>query len=331
MKAYHIVLPDASNGYEGSLELRENLPMPDVSTDEVLIKVAACGLNRADIFQRQGAYPPPKGASELPGLEVSGVVESLGSDVSTFHVGDEVCALLEGGGYAEYVAVKASQVLPKPKHLSLVEAAALPETFFTIWYNLFDKAQLKSNETVLVHGASSGIGVTTIALCKMLNIDCIATTTSKHKIAALKQLGAKEILLSTDDNLVEQIKQITAGKAVDVILDMVGGNDTARNLKMLSFGGRLAIIALLAGAKTEINLGAVLLKNLTITGATLRNQPAHIKASIADALLKQCWPLMEAQSYHPEIAQLFTFAQAMEAQRFMQENRHIGKIILQLV
>lgn len=302
---------------------------PDISKDEVLINVHACGLNRADIFQRQGNYPPPKGASEIPGLEVSGVVEMCGADVRGFAVGDKVCALLEGGGYAEYVAVKASQILPVPKYMDVTTAAALPEVFFTVWYNLFEKAKLHAHETVLVHGASSGVGMATMALCRLLDIDCIATTTSPQKIQELETFGARHVLESNAD-LVARVKQLTDGKGVDVILDMVGGEMTSSNLKMLAYGGRLAMIALLAGAKAEVNLGALLLKNLTITGATLRNQPWQVKAAIASALQADIWPKMEAKAYQPHIARIFAFEEAYAAQQFMEENRHIGKILLQL-
>lgn len=304
--------------------------MPTCETDHIRIQVHACGLNRADIFQRQGRYPAPEGASDIPGLEVAGVVESVGRNVSQFETGQRVCALLEGGGYAEYVSVRASQVLPTPAHLTDEQAAALPEAFFTVWYNLFEKANLLPEETLLVHGGSSGIGVAAIALCKLLGIRCIVTTTHQEKAKSLDELGAAHVVYVGDGSMVEEVKALTQGKGINVILDMIGGDYAAQNLKMLAYGGRLAIIALVGGAKAEINLGSLLLKNLTVTGATLRNQSAEIKANIASSLRQTLWPLIEKQHYLPAIDKVFAFDDALKAQHYMEENRHIGKIILQL-
>ncbi len=328
MKAYHIEMVKASKG--GVLSL-VNMRRPDCGAGEVRIKVRACGLNRADVFQRQGAYPPPLGASNVPGLEVSGTIEVLGSAVSGFKEGQQVCALLEGGGYAEYVAVRATQVLPVPKGLSDIEAAVLPEAFFTVWYNVFQKAHLKSNEVLLVHGGSSGIGVAAIAICQLLGIRCIVTTTHEKKVDALKELGASEVVIAAKSgSMALQVKALTEGKGVDVILDMVAGEYTSQNIKMLRYGGRLAIIALLQGANVEVGLGSVLFKNLTIAGTTLRNQSAEIKAFIAKELQQKVWPLIQKKEYRPEIDCVFSFEEAQAAQEYMEENRHIGKIVLQL-
>ncbi len=332
MKAFEIQSKTAADSTAGELVLVER-EKPSPAEGEVLIRVHACGLNRADIFQRKGSYPPPKGASDIPGLEVSGVIEVLGENVTQFTLGQRVCALLEGGGYAEYVAVSASQTLPIPNNLSDVEAAAIPEVFFTVWFNLFEKVKLQPDETLLVHGGSSGIGVAAIAMAKMLNIPCFVTTTHAEKVAKLKALGAKEVVLvtqQTSGEMVERVKALTDGKGVDVILDMVAGDYVAKNLEMLCYGGRLAVIALLGGAKSHVSLAPLLLKNLSITGATLRNQSRKIKAEIAAALYQNLWPLIKRCEYRPEIGRLFPVDEAPAAQAYMEQNHHVGKIVLQL-
>lgn len=324
MRAFEIISIEPNQGW---LRLVER-PEPVCAKDEVLIRVTAAGVNRADIFQRQGKYPPPEGVSDIPGLEVAGVVEAVGEGVSAFREGQRVCALLEGGGYAEKVVVKASQALLVPEGWSDVEAAAIPEVLFTVWFNLFHKAKLQLSETVLVHGGSSGIGTMAIALCKLLGIRCIATTTSESKRDALLALGASQVVRADAVGLESAVKTIESD-GVDVILDMVGGDYIAQNLRLLAQNGRLVQIAFLRGAKAEVNFAPLLLKNLTVMGTTLRNQPAGVKAAIASDLQQNCLPLMVKSGFKPSIDRAFPFEEAEKAQAYMEENRHIGKIILQ--
>jgi putative PIG3 family NAD(P)H quinone oxidoreductase len=295
-----------------------------------LIRVAACGLNRADILQRKGHYPAPSGASQIPGLEVCGVVEQVGRSVLELKKGQRVCALLEGGGYADYVSVAASQVLPVPSHWTDLEAAAVPEAFFTVWFNLFDKAHLEPSQMLLIHAGSSGVTTAAIAICNMLEIQTIVTTRSSEKVKFIKASGAKHVLVVDNHEFASQIKDMTDNRGVDVVLDMVGGSYLNENLHALSYGGRLVLLSFLQGAKTEVNLAPLLMKNLTIIGSTLRNQSRLIKADIAKALQKTIWPLLERNEYRPVIDRVFPFEEAMQAQLYMEQNRHIGKIVLQL-
>lgn len=306
-------------------------PLPQPTAGDILIKVAYAGVNRPDCLQRQGAYPPPPGASDVPGLEVAGTVVKLGQGVEIWQVGDPVCALLTGGGYAEYCTVPALQCLPIPMGFTLQQAAALPETFFTVWSNLFDRAQLKPGETLLVHGGTSGIGTTAIQLAKALGARVFATVGSADKTQPCLDLGAERVINYREEDFVSVIKEITHNQGVNVILDMVAGDYVQRNLSALAVDGRLVFIAFLRGAKMELNLAPVMMKRLTITGSTLRARPIADKAPIADSLRKTVWPLLANGTIKPIIYQTFALADAHEAHRLMESNRHIGKILLRVL
>ena len=305
-------------------------PLPQPASGELLIQVAAAGVNRPDCLQRQGSYPPPPGASDLPGLEVAGTVAALGPGVTGWQIGEGVCALLTGGGYAEYCVAPAAQCLPIPTGLSLTETAALPETFFTVWSNVFDRARLQPGETLLVHGGSSGIGVTAIQLANALGARVFTTVGGSEKIQPCLELGAERVINYREEDFVAVIKEVTQNQGVDVILDMVGGDYVQRNLSALAVEGRLVFIAFLRGAKVEVNLAAVMMKRLTITGSTLRARPVADKAPIADALRQTVWPLIANGTIRPVIHQIFPLAEAAAAHTLMESNRHIGKLILQV-
>ena len=305
-------------------------PLPEAKDGEVLIRVAAAGVNRPDVMQRAGSYPPPPGASDIPGLEVAGEVVALGPDAAGISTGDRVCALANGGGYAEYCAVPASQCLPIPEGLDVVQGAALPETFFTVWTNVFDRGALQAGERFLVHGGSSGIGTTAIQLANAFGASVYATAGSEEKCAACRTLGASEAFNYRERDFVEGVLDATRGAGVDVILDMVGGDYLARNLKCLAPGGRLVQIALLRGAKTEINLAAVMMKRLTLTGSTLRPRSGAEKAGIAAALERRVWPLLAAGSVRPVMHATFPLHEAADAHRLMESSAHIGKIVLEV-
>ncbi|QDQ83429.1 NAD(P)H-quinone oxidoreductase [Paraburkholderia megapolitana] len=318
------------------LKLAER-PMPEPKAGEVLIKVAASGINRPDVFQRKGAYAPPPGASDLPGLEVAG--EIVGGTFDAKHnpfglkLGDRVCALLAGGGYAEYAVAPLAQCLPVPQGLSDVEAASLPETFFTVWSNVFDRAQLGNgeggaNETFLVQGGSSGIGVTAIQIAHALGFRVLATAGSDDKCRACEALGAERAINYKTEDFVEVVKSLTNDRGVDVILDMVAGSYVPRELTALADGGRLVVIALLGGAKAEINLNDVLRRRLTITGSTLRPRPVEFKAKIAARLKEHVWPHLESGRIKPIVYQVFPAAQAADAHTLMESSTHVGKIVL---
>lgn len=326
MTAIEITEP---GGPEKLVSSRRRLPQP--TAGDVLIKVAYAGVNRPDCLQRQGAYPPPPGASDIPGLEVAGTVVKLGQGVEIWKVGDPVCALLTGGGYAEYCTVPALQCLPIPIGFTLQQAAALPETFFTVWSNLFDRAQLKPGETLLVHGGTSGIGTTAIQLAKALGTRVFATVGGADKIQPCLDLGAERVINYREEDFVSVIKEITHNQGVNVILDMVAGDYVQRNLSTLAVDGRLVFIAFLRGAKMELNLAPVMMKRLTITGSTLRARPIADKAPIADSLRKTVWPLLANGTIKPIIYQTFALADAPEAHRLMESNRHIGKILLHVL
>lgn len=326
MTAIEITEP---GGPEKLVSSRRRLPQP--TAGDVLIKVAYAGVNRPDCLQRQGAYPPPPGASDIPGLEVAGTVVKLGQGVEIWKVGDPVCALLTGGGYAEYCTVPALQCLPIPMGFTLQQAAALPETFFTVWSNLFDRAQLKPGETLLVHGGTSGIGTTAIQLAKALGTRVFATVGGADKIQPCLDLGAERVINYREEDFVSVIKEITHNQGVNVILDMVAGDYVQRNLSALAVDGRLVFIAFLRGAKMELNLAPVMMKRLTITGSTLRARPIADKAPIADSLRKTVWPLLANGTIKPIIYQTFALADAPEAHRLMESNRHIGKILLHVL
>lgn len=302
-------------------------PCPRPGPGQVVIKVAAAGINRPDVLQRQGAYPAPPGASDLPGLEVSGVVAALGEGVTAPALGAAVCALAAGGGYAEYVAVDARHCLPVPEGFDMVQAASLPETFFTVWHNVFERGALKAGETLLVHGGAGGIGTTAIQLAKALGARVFATAGGAVKAQACRDLGADRAIDYTAEDFVEVVKAETK-KGVDVILDMVGGEYIPRNIKALAADGRLVSIAFLKGSVAEVNFMPVMLKRLTLTGSTLRPQSDDAKARMAASLRERVWPLISGGSIRPVVHATFPLADAAEAHRLMEANTHVGKIVL---
>ena len=328
-------LPDAMRavairepGGPDVLEVVER-PLPEPGEGEVLIRCAAAGVNRPDCLQRQGRYPPPAGASDLPGLEVSGTVMALGGDVHALHPGDRVCALLAGGGYAEYCVAPAPQCLPVPQGTSLVDAAGIPETFFTVWTNVFDRGRLKPGESLLVHGGASGIGTTAIQMAKALGSRVYTTVSSAAKAEVCRALGAELIVNYRESDFVEEVKSHTQGHGVDVILDMVGGDYTARNLGILAVDGRLVQIAFLKGPpRFELDYPRLMLKRQTLTGSTLRARSIAEKGAIASALLEHVWPLMEAGRISPRIHRALPLEQASEAHRMMESSEIIGKVVL---
>ncbi|MCW9034384.1 MAG: NAD(P)H-quinone oxidoreductase [Rhodospirillales bacterium] len=305
-------------------------PMPTPSAGEVLIKVVVAGVNRPDVLQRQGGYPPPPGASDLPGLEIAGEIIALGEDVDSFAIGDEVCALVTGGGYAEYCSAPALQCLPVPKGLSLFEAAALPETFFTVWTNLYQRANLQAGETLLVHGGSSGIGTTALQMASALGARVITTAGNAEKCDACLQLGAERTVNYKEEDYVEAVKEFTDGKGVNVVLDMVGGDYLPKNIKCLAQDGRHVNIAFLQGSKVELNFMPIMLKRLTLTGSTLRARPVEVKAQIAEELKETVWPLLESGKIKPVIHSVFPLSKASEAHKLMESSQHIGKILLEV-
>lgn len=314
---------------ENTLQLSE-LPKPAPAQHQVLIQVAAAGVNRPDLLQRQGAYPPPPGASPILGLEVAGTIVEMGDEVKNFRAGDAVCALVTGGGYAEYCLASASCCLPIPDGFSLTEAAALPETFFTVWSNVFERGRLAPGETLLVHGGGSGIGTTAIQLAKAFGNKVYVTAGSADKCQRCLALGADAAIDYRQQDFVESIHHLTEGKGVDVILDMIGGDYFPRNLKCLATDGRLLQIAIQNGMKNEINLWAIMAKRLTVTGSTLRARDDAFKANIARQLRDKVWPLLEAGKIRPVIDSIFPLADAEHAHARMASNQHFGKIILEI-
>jgi NADPH2:quinone reductase len=323
MKYIQITQP----GEPSVLQLAET-EAPVAEKGELLIKVAAAGVNRPDVFQRAGHYPPPPGASPIPGLEVAGIVTAVGEGVDSWGVGDSVCALVNGGGYAEFVTVEASQCLPVPKGLSMVEAAALPETCFTVWTNLFDRAGLVAEETVLIHGGSSGIGTTAIQMATALGARVFVTAGNEEKCQACLELGAEIAINYREQDFVEVLKEATEGQGVNVIIDMVGGDYIERNIKLAALDGRIVNLAYLHGSKAEINFMPIMLKRLTLTGSTLRAQSAEAKANIASELRNNIWPLIETGDIKPLIDQVFPLERADKAHELMESSQHIGKIVL---
>jgi len=306
-------------------------PVPQPAAGEVLVRVAAAGVNRPDVAQRKGVYPPPPGASDIPGLEISGEVVALGDGVTEFAIGDAVCALVAGGGYAEYCAAPVPQTLPVPEGMDLVAAAGLPETFFTVWSNIFDRARFAPGEAVLIHGGSSGIGTTAIQLCKAFGASAVFTTVgSAEKAAFCETLGATRAIDYRQQDFVEEIRALTEKAGVDVILDMIGGEYLNRNVSCMKPDGRLVQIALMGGAKGELNLGRVMMNRLTVTGSTLRARSVAFKGEIAAALREKVWPLLEAGDIAPVIHRTFPLAEAAAAHALMEESGHIGKIILEI-
>ena len=303
-------------------------PVPVPGPGEVLIRVAAAGVNRPDVFQRKGGYAPPPGASDLPGLEVAGTVVACGDDVRRWHEGDQVCALLAGGGYAVYAVAPEGQCLPVPGTLTMVEAAALPETFFTVWTNVFERGRLQPGESLLVHGGSSGIGTTAIQLAARSGATVHVTAGSAAKCAACVALGATRAVNYRDEDFVAVLREFTGGRGVDVILDMVGGDYVARNLSLLAEDGRLVQIAVLQGAKATIDAALVMRRRLTFTGSTLRPRPVAEKARIAAALEHRVWPWLASGDVRPRVFRTLPLAQAAEAHALMESSAHIGKIVL---
>ena len=323
MKAVEIKTP----GGPEVLELCDR-KVPDVGENEVLIKVAVAGVNRPDCLQRMGGYPPPPGASDIPGLEVAGEIVATGTMVDSEYIGKNVMALVPGGGYAEYVNVDISNTLPIPKGLSVEEAGSIPETFFTVWHNVFQRGQLKEGETFLVHGGTSGIGTTAIQLAKSRGAAVIATAGSESKCNACLELGADFAINYKKEVFEDRTKEITEGKGVDVILDMVGGEYTGRNYKAAAMDGRIVQIAFLGGPKADTNFLPIMLKRLTHTGSTLRARSIDFKAQIASELQELVWPLIESGAVKPIMDGGFSLAEASEAHARMESSDHIGKIFL---
>jgi len=303
-------------------------PRPQAGPGEVLIQVGAAGVNRPDVMQRKGVYPPPAGASDIPGLEVAGTVAEVGTGVRNFDLGDRVCALVTGGGYAQYCLAPAQQCLAVPAGWSDVDAASLPETFFTVWSNVFDRGRLRPGESFLVQGGSSGIGVAAIQLARALGSRVFATAGSDEKCAACVRLGAQRAINYRTEDFVAVIKAETGGRGVDVILDMIGGEYLARETTALAEDGRLVFINTMGGAKTTVNLLEVMVKRLTITGSTLRARPVAVKAQIAQELAQHVWPLLENGSVQPVVYRTYPFSQAAAAHALMESSEHVGKIIL---
>jgi NADPH2:quinone reductase len=301
---------------------------PAPGNGEVLVHVAAAGVNGADISQRKGKYPPPPGASEILGLEIAGTVVAVGPDAKRMKIGEQVCAILAGGGYAEYVAVPEPQCLPIPHGLTLVEAASLPETFFTVWSNVFDRGRLSPGESLLVHGGSSGIGVTAIQMARAFGSAVFATAGTADKCAACELLGAKRAINYKTEDFVEVIKSETNGRGVNVILDMIGGEYLPRDIHALAEDGRLVFINCTGGAEAKLNIPEVMRRRLTITGSALRSRPVAFKGSVADSLWKNVWPLIEARKIKPVVFKTFPLERAADAHRLIESSGHVGKIIL---
>ncbi|MGQ2928946.1 MAG: NAD(P)H-quinone oxidoreductase [Sphingopyxis sp.] len=306
----------------------ETRPVPQPGPGEVLIRVAAAGVNRPDVLQRMGFYPPPPGASDLPGLEVAGTIVAVGPGGDPEHLGQAVCALIAGGGYAEYCTAPAGSCLPVPNGFSMAEAAALPETVFTVWHNLFERAWVMEGETVLVHGGTSGIGTTAIGLCKLFGIKVIVTCGSSDKCAAATALGADLAVDYSNDDYVAAVKAFTDGKGVNAVLDMVGGDYVPRNLECLADDGRHVTIAFQRGAKVEIDISQLMRRRLTMTGSTLRARSADFKAALADEIHRTLWPRLAEGAWKPAMDQAFPLAEAAAAHARMQAGAHVGKIVL---
>jgi NADPH2:quinone reductase len=302
-------------------------PVQQPADNQVLIKVAAAGINRPDVFQRMGFYPPPPGVTDIPGLEVSGTVVATGALVEDWSMGDKVCALLSGGGYAEYAIAEASLCLPVPVNLSLADAAALPETCFTVWHNLFERAELKAGEWLLVHGGSSGIGTTAIQMATALGVNVITTAGSDEKCAVCEELGATKAINYNRDDFVEVCKALTED-GVNVVLDMVGGDYVQKNFSACAPKARIVSIAFLQGSNVQVDLLPLMLKQLVLTGSTLRAQPLENKARIAAGVESQVWPLIAEGKFKPMVHSSFPLSQASEGHALMESSQHIGKIVL---
>jgi NADPH2:quinone reductase len=325
MRAIEIIEP----GGPERLCLTER-PVPPLSAHQVLVKVTAAGINRPDAMQRRGLYPPPPGASDIPGLEIAGTIAALGANVDQLNVGAPVCALVTGGGYAEYCAASAALCLPIPKGFDFIQAAALPETFITVWSNVFDRARLSPGETLLVHGGSSGIGTTAIQLAKAFGARVTVTAGSDVKCEFCLHLGADAAFNYRNQDFVDAIKQFTENRGVDVILDMIGGDYLPKNLKCLAHDGRLIQIAIQHGAKAEVDLWQIMLKRLTLTGSTLRARDDLFKQQIAEKLQEKVWPLLSSGKIRPVIDSVFDLDEAAKAHERLESGQHIGKIILKV-
>ncbi len=303
-------------------------PVPAPKADEVLIEVSHAGVNRPDCAQRAGTYPPPPDASPIIGLEVAGVVAACGENVTSWHVGDAVCALTPGGGYAEYCTTPAAFCLPVPRGFTPLEAASLPENFFTVWNNLFDRGRVKCGEHVLIHGGSSGIGITAIQLAKQIDATVFTTVGSDDKAAYCRSFGADHVINYRTQDFVAEIARITGKRGVDIVLDMVGGDYIEKNLKCLALEGRLVIIAFLHGGRVEVDWRPIMMKRLTVTGSTLRASPVERKAALAEALRENVWPLLESREVKPVVHRVFPLAEAAAAHALMESSQHVGKIML---
>jgi len=323
----HRVVEITTPGGPEVLQVRPR-EIPSPRAGEVLIAVAAAGVNRPDVLQRLGRYPVPPGASDLPGLEVAGTIAEVGADVTQWKKGDRVCALTPGGGYAEHCIAPAANCLPVPKGLDFVQAASLPETYFTVWSNVFDRGALRAGETFLVQGGSSGIGVAAIQMVHALGHRVFATAGTPEKCAACAKLGAERAINYRTEDFVEVVKSLTNGKGVDVILDMVAGDYVPREMKALADDGRIVLIAFLGGSKATLDLNEVLRRRLVLTGSTLRPRSVEFKAAIAGALREKVWPLLEAGTIKPVIHATFPLAQAAKAHAMLEAGEHIGKIVL---
>jgi len=303
-------------------------PLPEPGPGEVLIRVEAAGVNRPDVLQREGNYAPPPGTTDIPGLEVAGTIAAVGGEAGQWQVGDKACALVAGGGYAEYCVAPAPQCLPFPAGFDAVRAAAVPETYFTVWTNVFERGRLQAGETFLVHGGSSGIGTTAIQLAHAFGARVFATAGSAEKCRACEELGAARGIDYREEDFVEIVRDLTDGAGVDLILDMVGGDYIQRNISALAVEGRIVQIAFLRGAKAEINFAPVMLKRLTLTGSTLRPRSVEQKAAIAAALTEKVWPLLDSGQIGPVVHATFPLAEAAQAHELMDSSAHIGKIVL---
>lgn len=331
-------MPDALPARMTAIAIREpggpdvleprQIERPEPGHGEILVRVEAAGVNRPDIVQRMGLYPPPPGAPATPGLEIAGSIAAVGPGVTLWRAGERVCALVGGGGYAEYCTVHESHALPVPKGLSAIEAAALPETFFTVWTNVFERARLGAGETLLVHGGSSGIGTTAIQLGRAFGARVIVTAGSAGKCTACLNLGAEAAIDYREQDFVAEVKRLTGGRGADVILDMVGGDYIARNIQAAAPDGRIVSIAFLKGSTVEVNFMPVMLKRLTLTGSTLRPRGIEEKAALARTLRERVWPLLEAGRIRPLIDRTFPLAEAAQAHELMERSGHIGKIVL---
>lgn len=321
---------DHGRGGPASVMQMKQRPLPQLQDGQVLIEVAYAGVNRPDVLQRAGLYPPPAGASPILGLEVAGKIIAVSKDVQQWQIRDEVCALTPGGGYAEYCAAPASHCLPVPKGLTLAEAAVLPENYFTVWSNVFDRGRLQAGERFLVHGGAGGIGYTAIQMAKALGATVYTTVSGADKTAAVKKLGADAAIDYEREDWAEEIRKLTGNEGVNCILDIVGGSYIEKNLRLLALNGRLVQISFLQGSKVELDCLPILAKNLTFTGSMLRPRSVAEKAAIAQALLKNVWPLLEEKKIAILIHAIYPLAEAQKAHELMESSAHIGKIVLKV-